>query len=62
MIHLLTESGTRPSSDEGRRGIGGLSLEVSANPLHDLSPLGAVLQNLAYALGVDLINSGGLGE
>uniref|UniRef100_A0A8R7QU45 Uncharacterized protein n=1 Tax=Triticum urartu TaxID=4572 RepID=A0A8R7QU45_TRIUA len=50
-------------SDGGRRGTGGLGLEVAADPLDDLPPLGAVLQEPLGAAGLDLLGDGGeLGE
>ncbi|CAL5019231.1 unnamed protein product [Urochloa decumbens] len=49
-------------SDSGGRGTGGLGLEVPADPLDDLPPLGAVLQEPLGASGLDLLGDGGEGR
>jgi len=49
-------------SDCRGRGAGGLGLEVPADPLDDLPPLGAVLQEPLGAAGLDLLGDGGEGR
>jgi len=49
-------------SDYGGRGTGGLGLEVPADPLDDLPPLGAILQEPLGAPGLDLLSDGGEGR